>query len=89
MTPIHGLLNRIPWDPEFAKGNLELGYYELTENRIILVPLTAVSLPEDSPQTCQLTDLEGKSPRIPFHRGREVYKASERIWHRSQASAYS
>ena len=89
MIPIHELLNRIRWDPEFARGNFELGYYDRTENRIILVPLTLVSFPEDSPQTFQLTDLEGKSHRIPFHRVREVYKDSQRIWHRGEASAYS
>jgi len=29
MISIHELLNRIRWDPEFAKGNFELGYYDL------------------------------------------------------------
>ncbi len=89
MIPIHELLNRIRWDPEFAKGNFQLGYYDRTENRIIVVPLTLVSFPKDSPQTFQITDLEGKSHRIPFHRVREVYKDSQRIWHRGEASAYS
>jgi len=36
MIPIHELLNRIRWDPEFAKGNFELGYYYRTETRINL-----------------------------------------------------
>jgi len=89
MIPIHTLLNRILWDPGFAKGNFELGYYDRAENRIILVPLKQVTFPEDSPQTFQLTDLEGKTHRIPFHRVREVYKDSQRIWHRGEASAYS
>ena len=89
MIPIHELLTRIRWDPEVANGNFELGYYDRTENRIVLVPLKQVNFPEDSPQTFQLTDLEGKSHRIPFHRVREVYKDSQRIWHRGEASAYS
>ena len=59
------------------------------ENRIIPVPLKQVNFPEDRPQTFQLTDPEGKSHRIPFHRVREVYKDSQRIWHRGEASAYS
>jgi hypothetical protein len=29
MIPIHELLNRIRWDSELAKGNFELGYYDL------------------------------------------------------------
>ena len=49
MIPIHELLNRIRWDPEFAKGNLELGYYDRTENRIIMVSLKEVTFPTESP----------------------------------------
>jgi uncharacterized protein (UPF0248 family) len=89
MIPIHELLNRIDWDPEFAKGNFELNYYDRTENRIILVPLKEVTFPPESPQTLQLTDLEGQVHRIPFHRVREVYKNSQRIWYRGERSAYS
>src|SRR5229473_995016 len=45
MIPIHELLNRIRWDPEFARGSFELGYYDRAENRVILVPLKGVSFP--------------------------------------------
>ena len=89
MIPIHELLNRVRCDPEFAKGDFHLGYYDRAEDRIILVALREVSFPEDSPHTFQLTDLEGKVHRIPFHRVREVYKDSQRIGHRGEASAYS
>ena len=89
MIPIHELLSRIRWDPEFAKGDFQLGYYDRTEDRIILVPLKEVTFPEESPQTFQLTDLEAQVHRIPFHRVREVYRDSQRIWHRGEASAYS
>ena len=84
MIPIHELLNRIPWDPEFAKGNSELGYYDRTENRIILLPLKELTFPKESPATFQLVDLEGEVHRVPFHRVREVYKDAERIWHRPE-----
>lgn len=49
MIPIHKLLNRIRWDPEFAKGNLELGYYDRTENRMILVPLKELTFSTRAP----------------------------------------
>ncbi|EEF57205.1 DUF504 domain-containing protein [Pedosphaera parvula] len=49
MIPIHELLNRIRWDPEFAKGNFQLGYYDRAEDRIILVPLKEVGFPPESP----------------------------------------
>src|SRR6185503_9866023 len=66
MIPIHELLNRIRWDTEFAKGNFELGYYDRTENRIILVPVKEITFPDDSPQTFQIADLEGQLHRVPF-----------------------
>jgi len=85
MTPIHELLNRIRWDPEFAKGNFQLGFYDRAEDRIILVPLKEVSFPPESPETFQLTDAEDQIHRIPFHRVKEVYRDCQRIWHRSQS----
>ncbi len=87
MIPIQELLNRIRWDPEFAKGNFQLGYYDRAEDRIILVPLQEVTFPEESPHTFEIFDLEGQSHRIPFHRVREVYKDSQRIWHRPDPTA--
>ena len=82
MIPIHELLNRIRWDSEFAKGTFELGYYDRTENRIIMVPLKELTFPEDSPSTFQLMDSEGQTHRVPFHRVREIYKDAQRIWRR-------
>jgi uncharacterized protein (UPF0248 family) len=82
MIPIHELLNRIRWDAEFAKGDFQLGYYDRAENHIILVSLKEVTFPENAPKTLQLSDLEGKIHRVPFHRVREVYKDSQCIWHR-------
>jgi hypothetical protein len=42
MIPIHELLNRIRWDPEFSKGDFQLGYYEVpvdvVENPVQLAP---------------------------------------------------
>jgi hypothetical protein len=34
MQPIHELINRIRWDSEFAKGSFQLGYYDMTEDRV-------------------------------------------------------
>ncbi len=87
MIPIHELLSRIRWDPGFAKGNFELGYYDRAENRIIVVPLREVTFPAESASTFQLLDQEGQVHRVPFHRVREVYKDSERIWHRPDPTA--
>jgi hypothetical protein len=59
MIPIQELLNRIRWDPEFAKGTFELGYYDREENRIILIPFREVTFPPESPSTFQLVDPTG------------------------------
>jgi uncharacterized protein (UPF0248 family) len=86
MIPIHELLNRIRWNAEFAKGHFELGYYDRTENRVITVPFQNVNFPSDNSETFQITDNDGQIHRVPFHRVREVYKDSQRIWHRPAAA---
>lgn len=64
--PIHELLNRIRWDPEFSKGTFELGYYDRAEDRIALVPFRMVSFPQDAPHTFEITDLEARVIESPF-----------------------
>jgi uncharacterized protein (UPF0248 family) len=56
MIPIHELLNRIRWDPKFARGTFELGYYDRVEDRIISVPFKEVNFPEDDPHALRLVD---------------------------------
>jgi uncharacterized protein (UPF0248 family) len=80
--PIHELLNRIRWDPGFARGNFELGYFDRVEKQTIVVPFREISFPRDNPRTFRLVDAEGRIRRVPFHRIREVHKDGRRIWHR-------
>ena len=84
MAPIHELLNRIRWDPEFGRGRFELGYFDRVEGRVILVPFQQVVFAENDPQEFRLVDPDGRSHRVPFHRVREVYKDGQRIWCRPQ-----
>jgi uncharacterized protein (UPF0248 family) len=86
MIPIHELLNRIRWDPEFARGDFQLGYYDRAEGRIILVSFKELRFPKESRQTFQLTDAEGQIHHIPLHRVREVYRDAQRIWRRPETS---
>jgi uncharacterized protein (UPF0248 family) len=86
MTPIHEVLNRIRWDPEFGRGNFELGYLDRVEGRVIVVSFREVEFSEDDPQAFRLIDAEGRSHRVPFHRVREVYMDGQRIWHRPPAA---
>ncbi len=36
-------------DPEFAKGNYQLDYYDRAEGRIVLVPIRGVTFLQDGP----------------------------------------
>lgn len=82
MTPIHELLSRIRWDPEFGKGDFQVGYYDRVENRLVMVPFEQIDFPQDAPDRFELTDAGGAVHRIPFHRVRAVLKDGQQIWHR-------
>ena len=81
-VPIHELLNRIRWDPEFARGDFQVGYFDRVEKRVIAVPFREISFPRDDLRAFRLVDAEGRIQRVPFHRVREVIKDGRRIWHR-------
>jgi uncharacterized protein (UPF0248 family) len=84
VLPIRQLLNRIRWDPEFARGNFELGYFDRLAGRVMLVPFREIDFPQDEPRLFRLIDARGQVHRVPFHRVREVYKDGRRIWRRVQ-----
>ena len=86
VIPIHELLNRIRWDPEFGRGEFELGYFDRTEDRLIVVPFRELQFRDDEPRTFRLVDAEGQLHRVPFHRVREVYKNGQRIWRRPKVA---
>jgi len=85
MTPIHELLNRIRWDPEFGRGQFEIGYYDRHEVVLQRVALQAVSFPEGDRHTFEVVDEAGQARRIPFHRVREVLKDGHVIWQRAHS----
>lgn len=81
MQPIHELLSRIRWDPEFARGRFQVGYHDRVADQIVLVPFHEIRFPEGE-AAFELLDDEGESQRIPFHRVREVHKDGQVIWQR-------
>ncbi len=87
MTPIHHVLSRIRWDPDFARGQIEIGYLDRVERRIIAVPLKQVRFPEGRRGVLEITDPEGLSHRIPFHRVREVLRDGRTLWRRPAGAA--
>ena len=82
MQPIHELLNRIHWDPEFGRGYFEIGYFDRFEKKIIRVSFNEVTQMPDNKVSFDVFDEDGIAHGIPMHRVREVYKDGELIWKR-------
>lgn len=82
MTPIHALLSRIRWDPEFGRGEFVIGYYDRVADRIMRVPLCQVYFDPADRFACQIIDADGESHMVPLHRIREVHKDGALIWQR-------
>lgn len=79
MIPIHELLARIRWDPEFGRGEFEIAYLDRLEKRLLRVPLRDVEVLPGHAFLC-LTDPEGRVREVPLHRVREVYRDGHLIW---------
>lgn len=82
MTPIHELLSRIRWDPEFGRGEFVIGYYDRIADSVIRVPLSLVNFDSANHFSCHIVDSEGETHMVPLHRIREVYKDGALIWQR-------
>lgn len=82
MTPIHELLKRIRWDPEFGRGQFQLGYWDRVAGRVLRVPLEQVASDPADHFALRVLDDEGYVHGVPFHRVVEVYKDGRLIWQR-------
>jgi uncharacterized protein (UPF0248 family) len=82
MIPIHDLLNRIRWDPEFGRGRFALGFYDRVEDRVIVIPVREIHFEPGDHFAFQFVDEDGAAHNVPLHRIRDVYKDGARIWHR-------
>jgi uncharacterized protein (UPF0248 family) len=82
MIPIQELLNRIHWDPEFAKGTFEIGYYDRVDKRIIRVPMRSLYFDPEDHFCFQLMDADGNLHTVPLHRIKQVFRNGDLIWHR-------
>jgi uncharacterized protein (UPF0248 family) len=82
MQPVHELLNRIHWDPEFGKGEFELGFLDRLEGKIIRLPFREIVFAPGEHYFFRYLDDEGVVHNVPFHRIKEVYKNGELIWRR-------
>lgn len=82
MQPIHELLNRIHWDPEFSRGHFELCFQDHTQQELIRKSFSNITFAPGDHYFFYYFDVEGNEHSIPFHRIKSVYKDGELIWHR-------
>ncbi len=82
MIPIRDLLNRIRWDPEFAKSEFAIGYYDRVGKSIVKLPLRRIHFPPGEHFSFDAVEDDGSVHTVPLHRVREVWRDSELIWHR-------
>ena len=83
MIPIHELLSRIRYDPEFGQGQFEIGYFDRMEATVQRVAFHQVTFPEGERGVFEIFDESEQVRRIPFHRVREVWRDGRIIWRRA------
>ena len=84
MIPLHELLSRILWDPEFGRGEFVLGYLDRLRDELVHVPLREVQRNPDSHFCFDVTDDAGVLHSVPWHRVKEVWKDGVLIWRRER-----
>lgn len=85
MIPIQDLLHRIQWDPEFGRGEFEIGYLDRLAHRISRVPWRQVRLETGEHFALEVIEADGSRHMVPLHRVREVWRDGELIWQRTPA----
>ncbi len=83
MMPIQDLLHRIRWDPEFGKGEFEIGYEDRVAGRNVRVPFRRLNLEPGEHFAFDAVEDDGSTHMVPFHRIREVWRDGKLIWQRA------
>jgi uncharacterized protein (UPF0248 family) len=84
MIPIHELLARIRFDPEFGRARFVIAYLDHRKEALVRVPLERVRVPEDHRFAFETVEDDGTLHSVPYHRVREVWRDGELIWSRSR-----
>ena len=82
MTPIHELLARIRWDPEFGAAQFAIGYYDRAAQAAVTVPFEHIRFEPGEGFSFEAIAEDGTSHAVPYHRVRSVWRNGELIWHR-------
>ncbi len=82
MIPLHELLARIRWDPEFGRGEFRIGYLDHSREDLVYVPLSNAREDPENNSSFEVTAEDGATHSIPYHRVKEVWKDGALIWRR-------
>ena len=82
MLPLHQLLKRIRWDPEFGKGRFRIGYADHLAGGLVIIELSEFHVDPDNRFMFDVFDETGERHSIPFHRVKQVFKDGVLIWQR-------
>lgn len=84
MRPIHALLARIRWDPEFGRGDFTVGYWDRVARTVVRVPLARIEFDPSDRARFTAIEADGSVHEVPLHRIREVWRDGELIWRRDR-----
>ncbi len=82
MIPIHDLLARIRWDPEFGKGRFEIAYLDRVSGALVRVPIERTVMTPGAHFSFDAVEADGSVHMVPFHRVRELRRDGVLIWSR-------
>jgi len=84
LIPIHELLARIRWDPEFGHGRFVLGYVDHATDELQHVAVQDARPDPANPSLLTVVDERGAVVSLPLHRIHEVLRNGEVIWQRAR-----
>ncbi len=82
MVPLHELLARIRWDPDFGRGEFVIGYLDHSHQGLVYVPLSDVHESTEGHFAFEVAGDDDAARSIPYHRVKEVWKDGALIWRR-------
>jgi len=84
VIPIHELLARIRWDPEFGRARFELAYLDRNRKRLVRLPLERIRTSAEDRFGFEALEEDGSVHSVPYHRVRAVWRDGELIWSRKK-----
>lgn len=82
MMPIHTLLARIRWDPDFGRGRWEIAWLDRARIGLVRMPLEELRTQPGVRFVFDVIDADGVTHSVPYHRVREVRRNGEVVWSR-------